>query len=210
MIDLLLSGAELLAVEGEFRALEDVPIGTSALSGAGGDGSEKTSALEEIGELRAQFSLGSALGELLLDVLALLDVLLVVTVLLSLLLSEGDSVVSLIPLLERSGVNQDDGVLDKSLGAHKLVVGGVVNDVKDTGLARHGFATPRKVSCIEAHGTELSVSSTATNDVDTLGSDLSHGRRASHHKLSLLADRLALSTSVAPLVHGVTRESHRI
>ena len=46
--------------------------------------------------------------------LALLDVLLVVTVLLSLLLSEGDSVVSLIPLLERSGVNLYEDVWEGS------------------------------------------------------------------------------------------------
>ena len=71
------------------------------------------------------------------------------------------------------------------------------------------FATPGEISGVETHGAELHVASTASDGVDTLGSDLSHSRRTSHHKFSLLANRFALSTGVAALVHGVTRDTCR-
>ena len=51
------------------------------------------------------------------------------------LLADLDAVVGLVPLTERGGIDLDDRVLDQGLGAHKLVVRGVVHDVEQTGLA---------------------------------------------------------------------------
>jgi len=46
----------------------------------------------------------------------------------------GKAVVGGVVSLEGGGVDLDDAALDKGLGAHKLVVGGVVDNVKDLGL----------------------------------------------------------------------------
>lgn len=55
----------------------------------------------------------------------------------SLLAAKRDGVVSFIPLSERCGINDDDCVLHQSLGTNQFVVGGIVNNVDDTGLARN-------------------------------------------------------------------------
>ena len=47
-IRLFLLGAELLAVERKLGSFQDVAVGASALSRAGRDGSQKTSALEQL------------------------------------------------------------------------------------------------------------------------------------------------------------------
>ena len=51
---------------------------------------------------------------------------------LDLLLSELDSVMLQIPLLERSCVNLNDCVLDEGLGSDHFVVSGIVNDIHDS------------------------------------------------------------------------------
>lgn len=51
-----------------------------------------------------------------------------------LLVGEFDTVVLLVPLPVRSGINLNNGVLDQGLCSHKLVVAGVVHDIDDTGL----------------------------------------------------------------------------
>ncbi len=45
----------------------------------------------------------------------------------------------LVPLSERCGVDHDDSVLDDGLGTYQFIVGGVVDDVNDTGLAGDGL-----------------------------------------------------------------------
>ena len=42
---------------------------------------------------------------------------------------------ALIKLLEGGGIDGDDAVLYQSLGTDQLVVGGVINDIQDTGFA---------------------------------------------------------------------------
>jgi len=39
-----------------------------------------------------------------------------------------------VPGSEGSGIDLDDAVLHKGLGADQLIIGGVVYDIKDTGL----------------------------------------------------------------------------
>ena len=54
-------------------------------------------------------------------------------------------------------------------GADKFVVGGVVDDINDTGLAGNGFRAPAEGTRVETESTEFAVSSTSTDGVDTLG-----------------------------------------
>src|SRR5690554_1358057 len=85
--------------------------------------------------------------------------------------TNGGGVVSLVPLAERGGINLDDGVLDQGTGTDQLVVRGVVDNGNDTGLARDGFGTPREVTRVQTHGTELAVTTTGTDLVDALSTE---------------------------------------
>jgi len=49
---------------------------------------------------------------------------------------------------------------------------------------------------------------TATNKMDDLLADTSHGRLTTNLELPLLAISNALSTSRAALVHGITSDAH--
>lgn len=53
----------------------------------------------------------------------------------SLLATNRQGIVSLIPLPERSSVNDNNSVLDQSLRSHQLIVGGIVHYINNTGLA---------------------------------------------------------------------------
>ena len=90
-----------------------------------------------------------------------------------------NAVVLLVPLFERSGINLHNGVLHQSLGTHKLVVGGVVDDIQHTDLAGHRLGTPREVTVVQAEGTELGVATTDANATDAyVGRELGHSRLA--------------------------------
>lgn len=52
-----------------------------------------------------------------------------------LLLAKFNIVVLNVPLLERSSINLDNCVFDKSLGSDELVVGGVVENIQNSGLS---------------------------------------------------------------------------
>ena len=139
-----LTDLELLVVEVEFLALEDVTVGSAALTRSGSKDGEETTGLELLLEDRVDFGVLLALVEDSLDVvgLGLLGGGLVGVLGASV---DGLGVVSLVPLTERGSVDVDNGRLDEGLGSEKLVVGGVVS----LGLARDlGF-------CIFVQGSGL-------------------------------------------------------
>jgi len=126
-----LTDLELLVVEVEFLALEDVTVGSAALTRSGSKDGEETTGLELLLEDRVDFGVLLALVEDSLDVvgLGLLGGGLVGVLGASV---DGLGVVSLVPLTEGGSVDVDNGRLDEGLGSEKLVVGGVVS----LGLAR--------------------------------------------------------------------------
>jgi len=202
---LLLS--DLLLVKGKLRSLKDIAVTPSTLAWPGGDLGEKTSTNELVVEgLVNLLILLLAGGDLPLDVGGSRD--LHSITLGSLLDSDGASVVGLVPLLERVGVDEDNGSLHEGLGTHELVVGGVVVYVKDPDLAGADLGSPGEVSGLEALGAELQVSSPSTNGGNLLVSDLGHGRLASHLELPLLVDGLAASSGFTAFVARVTADSH--
>jgi hypothetical protein len=75
--------------------------------------------------------------------------------------------VGLVPLPERCSVDLDDGRLDDGVGSDKLVVGSVVNDTNNSGLAGGVLGRPREVAGLETQSAVLEVSSTSTHGVDT-------------------------------------------
>ncbi len=80
-----------------------------------------------------------------------------------------------IPLTERSGINLDDSTLNESVSTDQLVVGGVVNNGQSTSLTRDTFGTPREVARVETESTTLEVTTTNTDKMDTLTTELGVG-----------------------------------
>jgi len=66
------------------------------------------------------------------------------------LLAQVEVVVLQVPLFERGGIDLDDTVFDQSFGTDQLVVGGVINDIDDLGLAGDTFGGPVKVTFVQA------------------------------------------------------------
>lgn len=67
------------------------------------------------------------------------------------------------PLSEWCGIDLNNGSLDQSLGTDQLVVGGVVNNVDQTGLSGDAFRAPGEITGVETEGTVLVVATTDTN-----------------------------------------------
>lgn len=155
-------------VESKLITLQDVSVTATALAGARGNNGVQTAGLElslDGGLDLAVVSEASRL--LLLDAVALL--LLLGGLSLGLASpADGLAVVSLVPLSEGGGVNLDDGRLGEGVGTDQFVVRRVVHDTNDTGLAGNALRSPREVAGLETEGTELLVTTTGTDKVDSL------------------------------------------
>lgn len=178
---------ELALVESELLTLENVSVGAARLPGTGGDDGVETTSLELLLESGVNLVVvGEAGGLLLLDGLALLDGLLLLALLLLAPAADGLAVVGLVPLTEGSGVDLDDGGLGQGVGADQLVVGGVVGDDDDTGLAGDTLGGPGEVTGVETEGTVLVVAATGADGVDALGADTGLRRLATKLESALL------------------------
>ena len=129
----------LLQVELKFFTLDDVAVNASALSWAGGDASEEMSRVELISKLWINLAVSSLAGELGLGVARSLNTLAGLIRFFKFLLVKLHIVSLEVPLSEGTSIDEDNGVLHKSLGTDKLIVGRVVDGVHDTGLAGDGF-----------------------------------------------------------------------
>jgi hypothetical protein len=111
----------LLGVELELRTLEHVAVAAAALARAGRHTDVHAANGELLLESRVEHTVRGALGVLGLHGVGDLGVIGDFKTLgLPLRGTRGDTVVLLIPLAERGGINLDDCALDKSLGADKL------------------------------------------------------------------------------------------
>ncbi len=125
-----------------------------------------------------------------------------------LLFAELNAIMLKIPRAEWSGINVNDGVLDESLGPDKLVVRGVIDYSDDSCLFGEGFRAPGIVPVIKAESSVLDITSTASNDERSLGSELCHGRLATHFVHSLLLVNWHPTSSGASLVTTIPRNPH--
>lgn len=181
--------SQLALVESKLLTLQDVSITTSTLSWAGGDDGEQTTSLKLLLQSGLNLSLGSeALMVLLLDGLALLGVRLgdLSTGLLLTSATELLSVVGLVPLTERSGIDLDDGGAGEGVGSDQLVVGRMESDNDHTNLAGDTFRSPGEVAGFETKGTELAVATTGTDKMDSLCSDTGVGLLSAGFESALL------------------------
>lgn len=185
---------ELALVESELLTLQDVAIAATGLTRTAGDDGEETTGLELLLNGVLDLAVGCvALSLLLLDRLALLGVLGGGALLqgLGLLAStaNGLAVVSLVPLTERSGVDLDNGATSEGVGADEFVVGRVVGDSNDTGLAGGALGGPGEVARLETESTVLVVTTAGADGVDSLGTNTGVGTLAASLESALLPYR---------------------
>ena len=89
-----------------------------------------------------------------------------------LLLSKFNIVVLGVELLEGGGIDLNNCVFDEGLGSDELVVGGIVNDIQDSGLCGEGFRGPCEVALVKSQCAVLLVSTASTDSADLLGAEL--------------------------------------
>ena len=119
---------------------------------------------------------------------------------------------SLVPLPEGGGIDFDNGALDQGLGSEQLVVGGVVDlsypkqnqaisqpilfcsfllhdthNVDDSSLPGAVLGSPGEVTRVQSHGSVLDVSTSDSDLVNPLGTQLGHGGLTTQLELSLLS-----------------------
>jgi hypothetical protein len=179
---------ELALVKGKLLTLEDVSITATALAGSAGNDGKDAASLELLLDGGLDLALGGKAGSLLLlDRAALLDNLLLGLALLLLASSaDGLAVVGLVPLAEGGSIDLDDGGLGQGVGADQLVVGGVVGDGDDTGLAGAALRGPGEVARVETQGTVLVVAAAGADGMDSLGADTGVGLLAAGLESALL------------------------
>jgi hypothetical protein len=200
---------ELTLVEGELLTLQNVTVAATALAGTAGNDGEDTTGLELLLESRLDLALGGeASSLLLLNGVALLHDLLLLALLLLSATAERLAVVGLVPLTERSGIDLDNGGLGEGVGTDQLVVGRVVGDNDDTGLAGAALGGPGEVAGVEAQGTVLVVTATGADGVNTLGTDTGVGLLAAGLESALLPVVGALGTGSGSLVTRIARNTH--
>ncbi len=195
-------GLDLFVVEFKFLAFQDVTIAATRLAGArSNNGVEATS-----GELiiNKRINLGQVLASsnLFQQATRLLDGFGIFRSLT--LLAQNFTVVRFVPLTEGGSIDLDDGALDEGLGTDKFVVGSVVDDINDTGLARDGFTGPGERTRVQTESAVLNITSTDTDGVDALLTELGVGRLTTEFELSLLAIVSTLGTSVRTLMTAIT------
>lgn len=78
-------------------------------------------------------------------------------------LTNGHSIVRLIPLSEWCGVDEDYTVLDKRLCSDELVITGVIYYINNPSFSCTVLAGPRKIAVVQSQGTSLKVTTTNTD-----------------------------------------------
>lgn len=162
---------ELSKIEFEFSSFKDVTITSTRLTGSGRNTSQQSSLVEEsldlfvnerVSGLSLSINLSGGLGEFLTF----------------LNLTKFDTISSGEILSEGSGINFDDGILDEGLGLDKFVVGRVVDGIQNLSLSGDLFRSPGKVTMIESQGSLFGISTSNSNDSNSLFTDSGVGRRS--------------------------------
>lgn len=209
---LALGSLKTTDVELELLALEDVTVAATRLTGTRRDGGVETTGTELLLDERIELTLLAAVLELSRDVvgkLSLVGVGFGGTLTSSTTLGgHGLTIVLLVSLAERGGVDLDDAALDERVGTHKLVVRGVVDDTENTRLGSDVLGTPGKVARLETQSAVLKVATTNADSVDALGTDTRVGSLTTELEGALLTVVGAASTGGRSLVSRVTSDTH--
>lgn len=212
---------ELTLVESELLTLQNVTINAARLTGSAGNNGVESTSLELLLDGALDLAAGRQTGGLLLlNSVRLLHLLLSLALLgsLSLLTSSADglAVVGLVPLSEGSGINLDNGALGEGVCSDKLVVGRVIGDGNDTGLAGQTLGAPGKVAGVETEGTVLVVTTSGSDGVNALGANTGVGTLATSLESALLpccqrSERMSkrIIRAFGIITHGSRHAWHR-
>lgn len=80
-----------------------------------------------------------------------------------------------VPLSERSGINNNNGVLYQSLGTHQFIVTSIINDIDYASLARSTFRAPSEISAVQTQRPVFDVTSARADIVNPTSAKLSVG-----------------------------------
>lgn len=200
---------ELALVEGKLLTLKDVTVAAAGLAGTAGDDSVQTTGLELALDGGVDLAAGGkASSLLLLNRVALLGGLLKGALLQLPPAAQGLAVVGLVPLTEGSGIDLDDSGLGQGVGADQLVVGRVVGDTDDTGLAGAALGGPGKVARVQTQGAVLVVTAAGADGVNALGTDTGVGGLAAALENALLPVVSTLGAGGGALVARVSGDTH--
>jgi hypothetical protein len=162
-------------VESQLLTLENVSITSSTLSRSARHDGVHTTSLKLPLKRSLNLSRLHPLGLSGLNTLALLRLLNRVSSLAGLSPAKVGTVVCLVPLPERRGIDLNNSGAGQGVGADELVVGRVEGDTDDTALAGNALGTPGEVAGVETESAELAVATTGAHEMDTLSSDTGVG-----------------------------------
>jgi hypothetical protein len=154
-------------VESQLLPLEDISIHTTALPRTRRNDGVQTASLKLSFQTRVNLAVSSEPGSLLL----LYTLALFLFRSFGLLLSPSPkrlTVMGLVPLSERSGVNLNDGRFGEGIGTDEFIVGWMIRDDDHADLTGHSFRCPGKVPRVETESTVFLVSTPRANKVDSL------------------------------------------
>ena len=191
-----------VGVELQFFAFEDVTVSPADLTWAGADAGEKTT-LVELGDkgfgewgLALKFlpALGDLVGDLLwLDPLGAADC---------------AAVLALVPVLEWSSINADDGAPSEGVGPDELVVGRVIDSAEDSGLAGGVLRSPGEGAGFETEGAVLDAATADTDGSDTVLADTCVGGWTADGVVTLHTPGDGASAGLAPLEVSHPSDTH--
>lgn len=198
----LFLGGQSSQVEGQLLTFQDVTVTSTRLAWSRRDGGVQSTGVELVRHSVLDHGFAGSRGQLSLNLLRSLDLLLVS------LLAQLLTVVVLVPLSERSGINLNNSRLGQSVGSNQLVVGRVVDNTSDSGLSGDTLGGPREVTGVNSQRSELLVATSGSDRVDSLGTDLGVGGLSTQFELSLLSELGSLGTSSRTLVTRISRNTH--
>ncbi len=114
-----------------------------------------------------------------------------------------------IPLTEWNSINFNDTSLDESVGTDQFVVGSVVDYFNNTSLGSNRLGSPRKVSRFQTKSTELGISTSHTDRMNSLCTNLGVGSLTTQFKLSLLSVVSSLGTGCCSLVSAISANTYK-
>lgn len=165
----LFLGGQSSQVEGQLLTLQDVTITSTRLAWSRGDASVQLTSGELVVDSGLNLGRSSSGSQFSLDLVGSLNFLL------SLFLTQGLTVVGFVPLSEWGSINLDDSRLGQGVGSDQLVVGWVVDDRGDSGLSGNTLRGPREVTGLNSQSSELLVTTSGSDGVDSLSTNLGVG-----------------------------------
>ena len=162
-----LSGFDLLSVELQFSAFQNVSVSSAWLTRSRTDTGQQSLLSKLFGNLWINDSVLLSFVNSILS--SLWSLLLINLCLFTLLGHQVDAIMVQIPLTEWGCINLNNTVLDQCLGSNEFVIRSVIDNIKDSCFSGGWLWSPVEVTFLESECSELIIS---TSDSDSSDSGL--------------------------------------